>query len=43
MVAVDERIQSDDDITVPADEHDDPLVHYPDKPLLPWFASRRAK
>ncbi|MFH5068848.1 nitrate regulatory protein NasR [Enterobacter cloacae complex sp. 2024EL-00215] len=35
MIAVDERIQSDDDITVPADEHDDPLVHYPDKPLLP--------
>ncbi|BBS37102.1 nitrate regulatory protein NasR [Enterobacter sp. LM3] len=35
MIAVDERIQSDDDITVLADEHDDPLVHYPDKPLLP--------
>ena len=35
MIAVDERIQSDDDITVPADEYDDPLVHYPDKPLLP--------
>lgn len=35
MVAVDARINSDDDVTPAGDEHDDPLVRYPDKPLLP--------
>ncbi|RJL02011.1 nitrate regulatory protein NasR [Enterobacter chuandaensis] len=34
MVAVDERIQRDEAYPRPADEQDDPLAHYPDKPLL---------
>lgn len=35
MVAVDERIQRDEVYPHPADELEDPLAHYPDKPLLP--------
>ncbi|WP_276868434.1 nitrate regulatory protein NasR [Enterobacter oligotrophicus] len=35
MVAVDERMRSDDECTPQASEHDDPLAHFPDKPLLP--------
>ena len=35
MVAVDERIQRDEVYLHPADELEDPLAHYPDKPLLP--------
>ncbi|WP_336210565.1 nitrate regulatory protein NasR [Enterobacter sp. P82] len=34
IVAVDERIHHDDDYALPADEQDDLLAHYPDKPLL---------
>ncbi|MDO2439055.1 MULTISPECIES: nitrate regulatory protein NasR [Enterobacter] len=34
MVAVDERIQRDEAYPLPGDEEDDPLAHYPDKPLL---------
>ena len=35
MVAVDERIQRDEVYPHSADELEDPLAHYPDKPLLP--------
>lgn len=35
MMAVDARIQNDDEITPVDDEQDDPLACYPDKPLLP--------
>ncbi|MFH2242853.1 nitrate regulatory protein NasR [Enterobacter sichuanensis] len=34
MLAVDARIHRDDDYAPPADEQDDPLIHYPEKPLL---------
>ena len=35
LVAVDERIQRDEVYPHHADEQEDPLAHYPDKPLLP--------
>lgn len=35
MVAVDERMEMAESVPVSVPEHDDPLAHYPDKPLLP--------
>lgn len=32
MIAVDERIHRQEDYTLPAEEQDDPLASYPDKP-----------
>jgi hypothetical protein len=34
MIAVDERIHRQEEYTLPAEEQDDPLASYPDKPLL---------
>ena len=34
MIAVDEHIHRREDYTLPAEEQDDPLASYPDKPLL---------